>query len=201
MSSQASFLLQKVAPLVIREIGPHITSRVTPLITEKIGIPLAKKVGLPIVKRIGIPIARKAGNLFITKVGYPVVNKVVFKNNPNLSLQNIGAMIKTGTVPEPTVVPKETSPLPPVAETTKKKRRSLKEMIIRPKKVKTKSNLKVTPKTNSPINNGAPIPVPTPTHYNSQQPLFQQQQPQQYQHQQLYQNPYGQNTNLFSKRR
>lgn len=83
MSTQASFLVEKVVPIVMREIGPHISSRITPLIAEKVGLPLAKKVGLPLAKRIGIPIARKAGSVFINKVGYPLVKKVLFKDKIN----------------------------------------------------------------------------------------------------------------------
>lgn len=81
MSTQASFLFEKVVPIVMREIGPHLSSRITPLIAEKVGLPLAKKVGLPLAKKIGIPIARKAGSVFINRVGYPLAKKVLFKNN------------------------------------------------------------------------------------------------------------------------
>ncbi|RNC29112.1 MAG: hypothetical protein AWM53_00761 [Candidatus Dichloromethanomonas elyunquensis] len=72
-----SYLLQRVAPLVMRELGP----RVGPIFAEKVGIPLAKKVGLPIAKRIGIPIARRTGMLLFNKVGYPFINKMLFKLN------------------------------------------------------------------------------------------------------------------------
>ena len=200
MSSQASFLLQKVAPFVIREIAPHITSRVTPLITEKVAIPIAKKVGLPIVRRIGIPIARKAGSLFITKVGYPIVNKVFFNNNPNTTLSDIGAIFKTGTAPaQPSAPPVEAPPIPPVVEKTKK-RRSLREMIMGPKKVKVKPNTKPkAPKTNPGVN----VLQQRLPQIQPQQQLPLQQGPLQQQLRYNHPHPitnHG-NNNLFGKRR
>lgn len=177
MSNQASFLLQKVAPLVIREISPHITSKVTPYITEKIGIPIAKKVGLPIARRIGIPIARKAGNFFISRVGYPLVNKVLFKNNLDGLLKGAGlgttsnTKTNTGSI-KPGTAPLETTP--PAAVKTKK-RRSLKEMIPRPGKAKKKTNLKITPKSYPGVKNDAPIPIPAaPKPYPTQTSIPQQ---------------------------
>ena len=207
MSSQASFLLQKVAPLVMREIGPHITSRVTPLITEKIGIPIAKKVGLPIAKRIGIPIARKAGNFFISKVGYPVVNKVIFNNNLNTLFPNLN--VKPDTTPDPSSA--VTPSTPPVTEKTKQ-RRSLKELLS-PKKPKSKAKLKKTPVENhNNTNNHSPSPSPKnnvvpplPTNNNPSPVQTPQQSPD------IpgnlgrpYENPYSypnQGNNLFGKRR
>ncbi len=204
MSSQASFLLQKVAPLVMREIGPHITSRVTPLITEKVGIPLAKKVGLPIARRIGIPIARKAGNFFISKVGYPVVNKVIFKNN----LQSLNDLFqnKTNVAPDTASVPDQAPAVTPAVTEKPKKRRNIKDLFLRPKNPKIKSKLKKTPKINpSPKNNTVPLPSPATPRNPSPVQTPQQQRPD------IpgnvgrpYENPYpytNQGTNLFGKRR
>ena len=206
MSNQASFLLQKVAPLVIREISPHITSKVTPYVTEKIGIPIAKKVGLPIARRIGIPIARKAGNVFISKVGYPFVNKVIFKNNLDGLLQSAGLSALPNTVTgslKPDNAPPETAS--PV-DVKPKKRRSLKELIPIPRRGKSKSNLKITPKSYPDVKNNAPIPLPAAPKPNPAQTYIPQQRPQsQGNFSENYQHPYPNlnhgGTNLFGKRR
>jgi len=151
--TQASYLLQKVAPLVMRELGP----RVGPIVAEKVGIPLAKKVGLPIARRIGIPIARKTGTILFNKFGYPLLNKMLLKvnlNTPNSSLL------------------KNAAPTPPAAnepvksaggEKNRKRKRSLKEM-IRPrkaKKIKGKAN-QAAPAAPVPINQPVPQIVPQP---------------------------------------
>lgn len=137
--SQASYLLQKVGPIVMRELGP----RVAPLLTEKIGIPLAKNVGLPLAKRIGIPIARKAGSLLFHKVGYPLVNKMLLK-------VNLG-----------TTEPKPEEANPP--EIQKKERRSLRNMIPFKRNKKSSPSSDVTntviPVVPNPVNQ-APFQAP-----------------------------------------
>ncbi|NBJ15211.1 MAG: hypothetical protein FNP40_06500 [Dehalobacter sp. 4CP] len=98
---QPSYLLQKVAPIVLRELQPYIAGKVGPLVAEKIGMPIARKVGLPLAKRIGIPMARKTGTFLLNRVGYPLINKVIFKGNPPSFLlpgnpqANSGTGIKT----------------------------------------------------------------------------------------------------------
>ncbi|HHV65361.1 MAG TPA: hypothetical protein GXX46_09855 [Peptococcaceae bacterium] len=86
-ANQTSYLLQKVAPLVMKELGP----RLEPIITEKITIPLAKKIGLPLARKIGIPLARKTGTIFLNKVGYPLLQKALSKANINLPNSNQNA--------------------------------------------------------------------------------------------------------------
>lgn len=144
--TQTSYLLQKVAPLVMRELGP----RVGPLFAEKVGIPLAKKVGLPIARRIGIPIARKTGTLLLNKVAYPYLNKVLLKATP--ITQTVNPQSAKGTA---------------VAK-GKQKNRNLKD-IIWPKKNKkaTRANNVITPVVPAPVNQ---IPSQVPSQMPSQVP-------------------------------
>lgn len=157
--TQTSYLLQKVAPLVMREIGP----RVGPVVAEKFGIPLAKKVGLPIARRIGIPIARKTGSILFNKFGYPFLNKMLLKVNlstPNSSLlKNADPAVST---PLESNEPSNAAAVPQ----PKKKKISLKEM-IRPKKVK-----KIKSRKNQAAP-AVPVPVNQPSVQTVPQPLPQ----------------------------
>lgn len=89
--SQTSYLLQRVAPIILRELGPRAGS----VFAEKVGIPLAKKVGLPLARRIGIPIARKTGMFLFNKVGYPLINKMLLKANITLPNNTAGTIVNS----------------------------------------------------------------------------------------------------------
>lgn len=177
-TTQASVLLQKVAPLIMREIGP----RVEPFVAERVVIPLAKKVGLPLARRIGIPIARRTGTALLNKIGYPLINKAL--GNVNLP----GLLdIASGTTKAPSAAksPAATVPaalVPPTAPTqgkvkTKKARKSLKDLIVKPKKLKEKrpatknkpvGPVNQAPVTQTPVVNQLPpqIPVHNQTLFN-----------------------------------
>lgn len=166
--TSTSYLLQKVAPLVMRELGP----RVGPYFAERVGIPLARKVGLPIARRIGYPIARKAGTLLVNRVGYPLINKMLLKANitpPDLNPRKAN---------KPTsIVKEETGNNPDNSLDLKKvkKPKKLKNMFFGNLRSKTKTKTKITPVPAIPVNPSiitAPNPAPlnqntTPTNYIS----------------------------------
>jgi hypothetical protein len=140
--TQASYLLQKVAPLVMREVGP----RIGPIVADKVGIPLAKKVGLPIARRIGIPIARKTGTILLNRFGYPLLNQALLKVN----LTAVDPVLPKSERPVKTT---ENEPLQtPGKKKPKKKRRNLKDLI--PKKKKA------IPPVPAPIKQGPPLLSP-----------------------------------------
>jgi hypothetical protein len=147
-STQTSYLLQKVAPLVMRELGP----RLEPIITEKITIPIAKKIGPPLARRIGIPLARKTGTIFLNKVGYPLVQKALLKANVNLPNINLNDPGTPNNVPAPAQEPE-----PGQSSTAvKRKRKSLglAKIIQSRKAKKAKRNNLFSPK----VTNNQPIP-------------------------------------------
>lgn len=197
--SQASYLLQKVAPLVMRELGP----RVGPLVAEKVGIPLAKKVGLPIARRIGIPIARKTGTLLLNKVGYPLLNKMLFKVNLDPSNSSLGSLLSSLTTP-PGAPVKAQPPQQPAPAKPPKAKRSLRNL-IRPKK----ANNKFVPNKNNVVTPVAPVPVvPAPLgsaprqQIPPQMPLTNQVVPNNYgQPNEQNPYPYAHNSSLFNRRR
>jgi hypothetical protein len=174
--TQASYLLQKVAPLVMRELGP----RVGPYFAEKVGVPLAKKVGLPIARRIGIPIARRTGMLLFNKFGYPLINKTLFKLN--LDTPNSGALKTVPPVPQGTAV----------TEKPKKNLFGFKNLLTARKGKKNKALNKAGRDIPAPVVPTLPkqIPAPNPVIPNVVQEQTEQD----------LNNPYYSST-LFNKRR
>lgn len=148
--TQTSYLLQKVAPIIIRELGP----KVEPLIAEKLVMPIAKKVGPPLAKKIGMPIARRAGTVLINKLGYPLVNKVLKVNlSPSQNLlTNLGAPAKTE--PAQGNIPKKAK--------AKKQRKSLKQLITPRKTIKQNNGNQFTPSVIPQIPLQAPQTPQTP---------------------------------------
>jgi len=203
--TSTSYLLQKVAPLVMREIGP----RVGPFVAERVGIPLAKKVGLPIARRIGIPIARKTGTLLLNRVGYPLVNKMLIK--VNITPPDMGNNLLKKTAPTPSVTNQPTQT--PATGKSKNKTKKLKEIFFSNRRNKTKSNhlINNTPTHNYSNNTLTPVPpinpVPVnPTPINQNPAMFPPQIPSPPDNYQKPpnddSNPYmNYNSSLFSRRR
>ena len=87
--NQASLLLQKAAPIIMRELGPKLE----PLIAEKVIIPIVKKVGPPLARRIAYPLARRACTALFNRVGSTLLNQAL---NPDID-NNVSADPKTAT--------------------------------------------------------------------------------------------------------
>lgn len=126
-SSQTSYLMQRVIPLLIRELGPQISKRVGPVMAEKVGIPLAKKVGLPLVRKIGVPIARKTFTVILRKIDSPLINKIFF-NNPANVLTPTSTTAKA--LPKSNAIPKSKS------KKVKKEKKDLKDLLLSRKRNK-----------------------------------------------------------------